>query len=466
MVIVQIAVRNQLVEIFQTRLVLDKQNLMIGAEFFGVGTLCHLGHELLVGTDACGIQILKHAEADGGQHGGIVRRTVVIEVTKAVMLGHGVQLVVLEVGQQVTSQGKGIHIRIFKGQAATLGGGTDKARIKIGVMRDQGHLTTVLTLAEECKKCFQCFPLGGCTLDHIVGNARELDDIGRNGALGVNEGLEGVQNLSVADAHRTDLGNAAGKGRETSGLNIKDHGGVLQTVRALTVNRTCGVIDEVCLHAPDDLLADLLGGQHGILISLHVSVVGNRHGRVSPLLRLLDEVRGRNQGVHRGHLSMYVQLHTLDGGVILALDAADLGDGVMVEQKIRALGAVATNLALGVAAQGDHRTVLDHRREGIGILGEHIGATHLNGGGVIGHVKGNIELISLPCGLLLEAKYLAQNDQSASGAVNGRDGGGEDVKLPSDRIFGRGNIKLHKADLHAAILHVGGVSRAGVFSKK
>ena len=52
---------------------------------------------------------------------------------------------------------------------------------------------------------------------------------------------------------------------------------------------------------------------------LHNPVVGNGDGGMSPRNGLLNDALGIGQGIHRGHLGMEMELHTLFGGGVLPL---------------------------------------------------------------------------------------------------------------------------------------------------
>ena len=106
-------------------------------------------------------------------------------------------------------------------------------------------------------------------------------------------------------------------------------------------NRSRSIVNEISLHAVDDLLTDLFRCQHGILITLDVAVVGNGNSRMPPLVCLLDGNRGRDQCVHGGHLCMQMKLNALYRGIILTRQLFDLGKLCRVEQAIRSFGAIA-----------------------------------------------------------------------------------------------------------------------------
>ena len=373
---------------------------------------------------------------------------------------------VFEVGEEEPGQGQGVQVGVLEFHPLSDRGGADEARVKVGVVGDEEHFPACVgALAHEVKEGLESLCLGGSVLHHIVGDARELDDLLGNGHLGVDEGVEGIQDLSVSDLHRTDFRDAAVLYRQTRGLDIEDHCFPVHVAGAFAVEGGGGVVDEVGLHAPDDLLADLLCGEHGVLIGLDVAVVGDGDGLVPPLVGLLDQIRGGNDGIHGGHLGMDVQLHTLLLGLVLAGDLGDLGDGVVVEEEVGAFGLVAAHLPLGVASHGHHRAVGDDLADLVGILGGS-GTPHLQGSGIVGDVEGDVEFIALAGGLLGKSKDLAQHHDVAHRLVDSGQGGGDDVKLTAHGILGLGDIEVHEADPHTPVFHHGGLHRTASLPKE
>ena len=389
-----------------------------------------------------------------------------VEVSQLVVGGHGVQLVVFEVREEEAGQGQGVQVGVLELIPASHRRGADEARVKVGVVGNEQYFPArVGAFAHEIEEGLERLCLGGSVLHHIVGDARELHDLLGNGHLGVDEGVEGIQDLSILDLHRADLGHAAVLHRESRGLNIEDHRFPVHVSGAVAVEGGGGVVDEVGLHAPDDLLADLLGGEHGVLVGLDVAVVGDGDGLMPPLVGLLDQIRGGDDGVHGGHLGMDVQLHPLLLGLVLAGDLGNLGDGVVVEEEVGALGLVAAHLPLGVAPHGHHRAVGHHLADLVGILGGS-GTPHLQGGGIVGDVEGDVEFIALTGGFLGKSKDLAQHHDVAHGLVDSGQGGGDDVKLTAHGVLGLGDIEVHEADPHTAVFHHGGLHRTASLPKK
>ena len=64
-------------------------------------------------------------------------------------------------------------------------------------------------------------------------DARELHDLCRDEAVGVDEGLEGLHDLAAAQAGGRDLYERAVLEREACGLGVKDHNVVLEQTKLL-----------------------------------------------------------------------------------------------------------------------------------------------------------------------------------------------------------------------------------------
>ncbi len=58
-------------------------------------------------------------------------------------------------------------------------------------------------------------------LDHIVGNAGQFRNFGRNRPSGVHKGIKPVNNLPIHNLHSADFGHGVFAGGEAGGLNIK-----------------------------------------------------------------------------------------------------------------------------------------------------------------------------------------------------------------------------------------------------
>ena len=138
-----------------------------------------------------------HHEIAAGDR--VIGGSVVIEFRQAQSVGHDVQLVFPEVGHQVLRQNERIDIGRLEGNIQTLTCGRYKADVKVrvvGAKRPVSH---------EVQKFRKNFLNRGRTLQHLVGNARELDDLGKEPAPGRDEGLEGAHHLVALHNRRADL---------------------------------------------------------------------------------------------------------------------------------------------------------------------------------------------------------------------------------------------------------------------
>ena len=333
-------------------------------------------------------------------------------------------------------------------------------------MGDQQQIPAILMLADELEEGAKSGIFLGGILHHLVGDACELDNLLGNRHFGVDEGVEGVHYFPVFDFDRTDFGDAAILHGQTRGLDIENNGFLVHWTGAVSVERGGGVVDEVGLHTPNYLLTDFFSSQHGVLVGLDVAMVGDGNGGVSPFVGLLDQVRGRDDGVHGGHLGVDVKLYPLLFCLVLAGYAADFGNGVVVEQQVGALGAVAAHFPLTVTAERQHSAVGHHLGDGVRVFGEKIAGSYLDGGRVIGQIKGDVEFISLAVWFLGETKDLAQNHQVPSGLVNGGQRGGDDIEFSADGVLGGGNVKVHKADPDQAVANDGGMDGTASLGEK
>ena len=105
------------------------------------------------------------------------------------------------------------------------------------------------------------------------------------------------QNMEVGDLV-VDLRKTGGFYIENNDATFKGDKLVFGVV-GLIVYRLCGIVGKIALHTVDDLLPDLFGGGHGKREGLHVAVIGDGDGLVSPFLGKLYHVGRDVDGVHR-----------------------------------------------------------------------------------------------------------------------------------------------------------------------
>ena len=202
-VILQIAHRDETIQVLQPDEVFDQDNLMVGAQIQRVGARLHDLVDAPEVGNALVHQLLGHLEVDHRQHLRVVAGAVMVEVAEAVMLGEDVQLVLLEVGVGKAGERDRVEIGIGERDLQLLGGGADETRIEVGIVRDQHPV------ARKFEKSGDGFINRRRVGHHLVGDAGQLGDLFRDGHPGVDKGVEAVQHLALADAHRADLGDAA-----------------------------------------------------------------------------------------------------------------------------------------------------------------------------------------------------------------------------------------------------------------
>ena len=144
--------------------------------------------------------------------------------------------------------------------------------------------------SHEVQKFRKDFLDRGRALQHLVGNACELDDLGKEPAPGRDEGLERIDDLIALHDGRADLDDRVVLGRKTRRLEVKGDVFVVEACvkRSMDGDAVVYVVDVVALAAVENL--DVLGRVHRIRERLRAAVVGNRDGLVPPALGALDDV--------------------------------------------------------------------------------------------------------------------------------------------------------------------------------
>ena len=166
----------------------------------------------------------------------------------------------------------------------------------------------------------------GRTPDHLVGDARQLGYLCRNGHAGIGKGGKGVGDLAVDDLDRADLSDPVAQCGQTGGFYIKTNKGAVERLVLLTRNRLHQIIHKVGFDTVDDLdiAAELVFDGfrllHGVRKRLRHAVVGDGDRLVTPVIGALYERAGRRQRVHLRHVGVHVQLHALGLRLIDHLD--------------------------------------------------------------------------------------------------------------------------------------------------
>ena len=237
------------------------------------------------------------------------------------MLIDGALLIIVQARVHSLRHGQGVNIGRLQLDAAALGSCPQKAHIKgVDVVSHQN------AVARKGKKSFQRFLFAGGVRYHLVGDAGQLGDLGGDGLTGLDEGIELLHHLAVADDDRADLGKILYAGVKTGGLGIEHTEFAVQRLILYAVDAGHHVVHKIGFAPVDEfeirvLFVDVIGRQHGFRIALTHAVVGDGNGGVSHAVRQLDDAAGVAEAVHAGKLGVQMQLHPLFRGGILPLFA-------------------------------------------------------------------------------------------------------------------------------------------------
>ena len=234
----------------------------------------------------------------------------------------------------------------------------------------------------ELQKFRQCLLELGRILEHVVGDACQADDLRCEASVGVDEGLEPLGDLAVAQHHCANLRDGLPVHLEAGGLDIEAHELIVQGAVLLAVDSypVIQVVDKVPLHAVENF--DLVpGGMPGVREGLGHAMVGDGDGGMPPADGRLDGVLGVRQGVHVAHLRVQVQLHPFFRGGVLTFGVVDHVDVVRIELNILA---VPGGLHLALDAQPHAR--LDGGAVLFRLLGGEV-FMDTDGVGVVRHVE-------------------------------------------------------------------------------
>ena len=217
--VLQVGGGDQLVQVLEAHFVLGQQDDVLG-EAAGLAApgpqLQHLGVDVLEEADAQLLfHLLEKRDQHVGHHGRIVGGPVVVEGRQVQILGHDVQLELVQLRQEILGQDQGVHIGGVKGDALPAAAGPDEADVELGVVGRQG------AAVHKGQKGRQGLLGGGGVGKHGVGDAGEADDLRRQAAAGIHEGLEPVGDLAVFQHHGTDLGDGLPVHLQAGGLDIE-----------------------------------------------------------------------------------------------------------------------------------------------------------------------------------------------------------------------------------------------------
>ena len=300
--ILQIGGGDHLVQVLQAHLVAGQQDDVLG-EAVGLaaqGTqLLHLAVDRLQGMDPPLMEHLPERDQHIAHRSSIITGTVVVKGGQIQMLRHDVQLVFAQFRKQILGQNQGIHIGRVKFQTHFFVFFPDEADIKLGVVGRQR------TAVDELQEVFQGNFQLRCVLQHLIRNAGETDDLRRQTAIGVDEGLEPLRDLAVLHHNRTDFRNGLPVHLQAGSLDVETDKLVIQRLVLFSVDHDAVVqiIDKIALHTVEDL--DFIPrGVPCVRERLGAAVVRDGNGGMAPADGLLNDLLGVRQGIGVAHLGM------------------------------------------------------------------------------------------------------------------------------------------------------------------
>ena len=445
--VLQVGGGDQLVQVLEAHFVLGQQDDVFGkaAGLAAPGPqLQHLGVDVLEAADAqFFFHLLEKRDQHIGHHGRVIGSPVVVEGGQVQILGHNVQLELVQLRQEILGQDQGVHIGGVEGKPLPAAAGPDEADVELGVVGRQG------AAVHKGQKGRQGLLGGGGTGKHGVGDAGEADDLRRQAAAGIHEGLEAVGDLAVLQHHGADLGDGLPVHLQAGGLDIEadDLVGEVLVLGTVDGDAVVQIVDEIALYAVENFNF-ALGGVPGVREGLGHAVVGDGDGRVAPGDGLLDDGGGVRQGVHVGHLGVEVQLHPLLRGGVLPGLVGDLHDVEGAQLNVLAVPAQ-LHIALDPEPHARGHGVL----HGLGLL-----ALHVLGDGdgipVIRHVEGQTPDTGLAGLVALGGKDLALHHHGTHLGVQTVDGDGLALDLPAHEDVGPVICALGGAEAQAQLAQV------------
>ena len=352
--VVDMGLADDLIEVFQAHLAAHEDDEVIILLLQHLAVPAEAGVDAADGGDLFFLQIFQHDAEDAAQCGRVLAGAMGLVGGQLQMLVDGPLLVVVETGVHGLSHGQGVDIGRLKLDSAPLGGGAEEPDVEgVGIV---SHKDAAIHKVEEG---FQRLGLAGGVSHHLVGDAGQLGDLGGDGLSGFYEGVEFFHHLPVPHDDRADLCQIFHAGVEARRLSVEDAELAVQRLVFHAVDAGYHVIDKVGLTAVNELevrvcLMDGVRRQHGLGVALTDAVVGDGDGRVAHPVGQFDDAAGVAEGVHTGQLGMQMQLHPLDGGVVLPLFALDKEDVVGPDDIV-----VLVLIVGAVAAHHDRRTLGD-----------------------------------------------------------------------------------------------------------
>ena len=279
--IFQIRIRNKAVEVFQPDLILDYYYLMIGAQFQRVRLFAHRLVHCFKIADSLVKAFVHHFIEDCGKHLGVVRRTVVIEISERKVLCENIELVLLQIRIDISRHCNRIEIRICKAKAELVRSASDKACVESCIVSDKE------AVSRKFEKFRKHFGNRRCIGNGFIADSRELGYVFRDMYSGIHKHIEFIYKLAGFHADRADLGNLAVKRRKTGRFNIKKYKLIVKGSVALSVQGARRIVNEVCFKSVKNLyigvvlFLQVLSRQHGDRKSLEISVIRYRYRLMS-----------------------------------------------------------------------------------------------------------------------------------------------------------------------------------------
>ena len=329
--VLQMRFGDELVEIFQSHLVLHEQRDVTRAAGVVFAQLRHERSGIRERFRALVREPRAERCEDAGAHGGIVARAVVVKVRQPQRVGDDVELEFFELLQKRLRDGERIDVYGVKRKTAALCRGGDEADIKGGVVRHEREI------ANKVQKRAHGLRLARRAVHVAVGDAGELHDLRRNGHAGINERLKALRHDAIFHAHRADLGDAVNVAVQAGRFDIKaDKIGIEREI-ALPVDgeKVVHIVDIVPLHAVNDLDAALGPRVPELRERLRDAVVRHGDGAVAPAGRRFHRGGRIGERVERGVARVEMELHALvPFGGVLPLRGGFLGDGGDIDRHV------------------------------------------------------------------------------------------------------------------------------------
>ena len=196
--------RYQLVQIFQTNLVLSENYHVISRQLLRVNTAEQVVQISELGEFAEFFRVVQQALEDFRKHSRVVNSTVMIKIAEFVFLSNGIKLVVFQARQSCTANSHGIDKVEFVVDILPCAAGSDKRCIKIRVMCDK-HAA-----ARKFYEFFERVLFRGRVFNHFIGNSRDFGNLCGNWHFRIYKSPELVDNLAVFDFDCTDFGYPVG----------------------------------------------------------------------------------------------------------------------------------------------------------------------------------------------------------------------------------------------------------------